>query len=478
MIIPNENKVFEYFEEIIKIPRGSGNEKEISDYIANFARERNLEAVQDSENNVIVKKNAFPEYEDKAPVILQGHIDMVCVKKSGIDHDFLKDPIKAVVNGDFISADGTSLGADDGIGVAYMLALLDSEDIPHPPLECVFTADEEVGMGGAKSLDMSGLNGRRLINIDSENEGVFCVSCAGGVRVNLTIPLEWDAEKPSDFKGFDIKITGLLGGHSGSDIHLQRASAIKLMGRILNRISGETEIRIADISGGSADNAIAAFAQAEIFVNKDYHLEETLNQLKKEFNREYKSAGESIYLSMEEARPERILTTDASERIIKALVLIPYGVNTVSLEMENLVESSCNPGVVSMDGKEFLIKCAVRSSTDIRKRVQAENIKILASLVGGRTWEQGDYPSWEYNPDSRLMDFVPKLYEKMFGKNAKIESIHAGLECGVFAGKIPGIDMISFGPDLFEVHSVNERLSISSAERMWDFLKEILKNID
>ena len=474
----NSKNVFDFFEKISAIPRGSGNEKAISDFIADFGRQRGLEVIQDKAHNVIVKKPASKGYEEKQPVILQSHIDMVCVKRADSNHDFLNDPIKVISDGDFIYADGTSLGADDGIGVSYMLALLDSDDIPHPKLECLFTADEEVGMGGAKLLDMSVLEGRRLINIDSEEEGVFCVSCAGGVRVDIALELEWEKEIPFGFAGYNLKIRGLKGGHSGSDIHLQLASAINLMGRVLARISENTDLRIACLSGGSADNAIAAFSEAEIFLPKGFRLEEILKNLEKEFNNEYKSAGESIYLIMEEACPKRAFTKDFSEKIIKTLILSPYGVSTINLDMAGFTESSCNPGVMYVDGENFHLKLLVRSSSEVRKRVIVQRIRAIAELAGGRVSETGDYPPWEYNSDSALMKYVPALYEKMFGKKAEIETTHAGLECGVFSGKIPDMDIISFGPDLFRVHSIDEHLSISSAERMWDFLKEILKNMD
>lgn len=473
-------EVFEMFEEISKIPRGSSDEKAISDYIAATAKVEGFFVYQDEAHNVIVKKNGTTGFENSAPVILQGHIDMVCEKNANVVHDFMKDPIKLQVEGDFITADGTTLGADNGIAVAYMLAILKSKTIAHPPIEAVFTADEEAGMNGARSLDYSKLQGRQLINLDSEEEGHILTCCAGGLRAKITIPVVWEKAR-AGHTAFKITIKGLKGGHSGSDIHLQRANANKLMGRLLDNLTKEVPIKITEINGGNMDNAIPR--EAETVVNceeQDCGMVSGLCQAFEDLcNKEYRGIEDHISVTVEKlpAAPNRVLSVVTVQRAIAVLMLIPYGVKTMSVDIEGLVESSNNIGIVRTEQDKISFTSATRSSVATRKQLICDEMKMIAMLTGGEFTTRAAYPAWEYNPNSRLREVLENTYKTMFGKEAKIDAIHAGLECGLFSEKLDGCDMVSIGPDMADVHTPDERLSISSTKRTWEYLKEILKNL-
>ena len=473
-------EVLEIFEAISQIPRGSSNEKAISDYIAKAARAEGLFVHQDEAHNVIVKKSATPGFENSAPVILQGHIDMVCEKNANVVHDFMKDPIGIKVEGDFITADGTTLGADDGIAVAYMLAILKSKTIAHPPIEAVFTADEEAGMNGARNLDYSLLQGRQLINLDSEEEGHILTCCAGGLRAKITIPIVW--EKAREGQGaFKITIKGLKGGHSGSDIHLQRANANKLMGRLLDNLTRELSIKITEINGGNMDNAIPREAETVVSCEEqDCGVVSGLCQAFENMCRkEYHGIEDNILVTVEklETPPQYVLSVVTMQRAIAVLMLIPYGVKTMSVDIEGLVESSNNIGIVRTSQEEISFTSATRSSVATRKELLCEEMKMIAMLTGGEFTTRAAYPAWEYNPNSRLRDVLTSTYKFMFGKEPKIDAIHAGLECGIFSEKLEGCDMVSIGPDMADVHTPDERLSISSTKRTWEYLKELLKNL-
>lgn len=472
--------VFYFFTEISKIPRGSGNEKAISDYIMNFAKERGLFCRQDEAYNVLVKKEGTKGYENAPTVIIQGHIDMVCEKNEGTKHDFLKDPLQLKIEGDFISAEGTTLGADNGIAVAYGLAILDAKNLEHPPIEAVFTTDEEVGMKGANIFDVSDLKGRLFLNLDTEEEGKLLVSCCGGKRASIDLPLERE-NAPSWGSPYLLKIRGLKGGHSGSDINLQRANANKLMGRILSRLLSEYEIRVATIDGGVMDNAISREADSVIIVKREEiaGIKEVLVELQNTFLHEYRASDSNISLSLEllQEKVLQVFTQQTAKKAVHILLLIPYGVKTMSLEMPGLVESSSNVGIVKTNEEIMTFHSALRSSVASRKQVIYDEIQSIAELTGSKISSSAEYPAWEFNPDSKLLRLFQDTYLDIYGKDAEVESIHAGLECGLFAEKIPGLDMISIGPDMFDVHTPDERVSISSTIRVWEFLKQVLRRI-
>lgn len=472
--------VMYYFEKISSIPRGSGNEKGISDYIKNFAVERSLYCYQDEANNVLIKKPGTDGYENSPAVILQGHIDMVCEKNSDIEHNFLTDPLKLRVDDDLISAEGTTLGADNGIAVAYMLAVLDSSVISHPPIEALFTTDEEVGLLGAKFFDGSKLSGKTLINMDTEEEGSLLVSCCGGIRANLHIPVSRICL--ADTKDvYKITIKGLKGGHSGADIHLQRASANKLMGRVLTKLFNDFKLNLVSVNGGTMDNAICREAEADVVidVNELQEIKNSIKNLEKSFINEYKTSDKEININIGKTNEKALTVFDekTASNIICALTLIPYGVKYMSLEINGLVESSSNIGIVKTTDSEVVMGSSVRSSVSSRKYLICEEIEAIAKLCGGSTSYTGDYPGWEYNPQSEILEKAKDVYNKIYKSEPKIEAIHAGLECGLFGEKIPGLDMVSFGPNMYDVHTPDERLSISSTQRVWLFLLELLKNL-
>lgn len=473
-------KVFYYFEEISRIPRGSGNEKAISDYIVTFAKDRGLFVHQDNANNVVIKKSGSKGYENSLAVILQGHIDMVCEKNSDVSHDFIKEGLKLHVDGDFVFAEGTTLGADNGIAVAYMLALLDDDTISHPPIECVFTTDEEVGMKGAIALDTSILEGKRLINMDTEEEGKLLVSCCGGMKITTELPVIYE-DVPSDFKPYFIKIRGLKGGHSGSDIHLQRANAEKLMGRVMAALD-DVDVRFSKVNGGLMDNAIARECDALVFLKEDIsdNVKSILVDIETKFIHEYTGVEEGIKVFMEETVEEieyKAFDTKTKNSVRDMLILIPYGVITMSMNIPGLVESSNNIGIVRTEKDCIKFICAARSSVASRKDIIFNEIDTIGRILGGKTYATSTYPAWEFNPNSELLAITKDVFRDFYKKEPVVEAIHAGLECGLFAEKIKGIDMISIGPDMFDVHTPDERLKISSTESTWEFLKALLSRL-
>ncbi len=473
-------KVFKYFEEISKIPRGSGNEKAISDYLVNFAKELNLEVIQDSALNIIIKKKGTKGYENAPTVIIQGHLDMVCEKNIDTEHDFEKDALKLRVEGNYIYADGTTLGADNGIAVAYAMALLDSEDIPHPPLEVLLTTEEETGMGGATNLDPENIKGRMLINIDSEEEGKLLVSCAGGLRDKIKLPIVWE-ESPKDVCEYVIKVRGLKGGHSGMEINKERGNSNKLMGRILMDLMDNVDMRIVSINGGSKNNAIPREADAKIIVSKDKEslIKDRISIMNDRFKNELKASDPNINLQIEKAHiaSSKVFSKDTTEKAVKLMYLIPSGIQSMSMEIKDLVQSSTNLGVVTTTDKEVLFDSAVRSSIGSLKEDILLQSKTIAETFGAEIITESSYPEWQYDADSNLRKLLQRVYEEKYGKEPEIVAIHAGVECGLFKEKFGDIDMISFGPNLYDVHTPNEHASIPSIQNCWDFLLEVLKQI-
>lgn len=479
----DKDNVLYFFQEICKIPHGSGNEKGISDYIAKQGTDRNLYVRQDEFFNVVIKKPATKGCENIAPVILQGHIDMVCQKDNDIDIDFLKDPINIVVKDDFIMAKGTTLGADNGIAVAYMLALLDIENIKHPPLELVFTSEEETGLCGAIGLDVSDLESKRLINLDTEEEGYLIAGCSGGKRVMVSLPTEKATEIPKDYKVYEIKITGLQGGHSGADIGLQLANSNCLTGRLLNLLNEEFEYNLISVNGGTVDNAICKETVTLIAtLDSNYNsLVKLINDFKEVVKIEYAFEEKNIQVILKESKlPEKfsILTNEVKENFINTMLLLPYGVQTMCTSLVNIVESSNNIGIIETKENVIEIHNAIRSSTKSRLDFLSEKVHCIAKVNGCTATDSNEYPGWAYDKDSKIISHFQKIYKDMNGKDPITTVIHAGLECGLFSEKIENLDTISIGPEMYDVHTTRERVCISSIFRVWEYLKEVLNKME
>ncbi len=458
-------KVFEYFEDLCSIPHGSGNIKEISDYCVNFAEKHGLEYIQDKWNNVIIKKNASAGYENSPTVILQGHLDMVCEKTAASNIDFLKDGLSLRLNGDFVSADGTTLGGDDGIAVAMALSVLDDNSALHPPLEVLFTTDEETGMYGADGLDASLLNGKILLNIDSEDEGILTVGCAGGARAEIVKTFNFEAPE----KTKKIVISGLLGGHSGVEINKNRHNANKLMAEFLNRIPN---VKLAGISGGAKDNVIPN--RCECYVYTDCDLTEKSKQFIKD---KYSDSDPNLQITVTDGEMLPVIGEKGTREIIDLICALPNGVQKMSEQIKDLVQTSLNLGVLKIENDNLYCTFSVRSSVNAEKFELLKKLENTANEYGAQYSDHGHYPAWEYRENSPLRDTMVKTFEKLYGGKPTVDVIHAGLECGIFCDKIDGLDAVSFGPDLFDIHTVNERLSVSSVQRTYEYLCETLKNL-
>ena len=474
-------EVFKFFEEMNKIPRGSGNEKAISDWLVKFAKDRNLEVIQDEALNVIIKKPGTKGYENSKPVIIQGHMDMVCEKNQSTVHDFEKDPVECIVEGDFLRANGTTLGADNGIAVAFGLAILDSNEIAHPAIELFVTTEEETGMGGAMNMHLEHLNGRTLINIDSEEEGKFLVSCAGGVRAEMTLPVEYE-DVCSSMEIMKVSIRGLKGGHSGMEINKERGNANKLIGRFLVDLNSVLDFKLASINGGAKMNAIPREADAIIAVSKENvaKVESKVQEWNNIFKNELQGIDDEVTLTSEKAseKVEKAFDENSKLRVLRGLTLIQNGIQTMSMSIKGLVQSSTNIGVMITDEKSVKFDSAVRSSVKSLKKAICDQMIILTEVLGGSIDFESDYPEWQYRKDSQIRDTFVKVYKEVFNKEAEITAIHAGLECGLISDKFNGdIDQISFGPNIFDVHTPDEHISISSTDRMYSFLIEVLKEL-
>lgn len=454
-------KVFYYFEQISAIPRGSGNVKKIADYLCFFAKVRQLEWERDEADNVIIRKPATPGYEDAATVILQGHTDMVCAKTEESTHDFLKDPLDLRVEDGWLSANGTTLGGDNGIAVAYGLAILASEDLQHPPLEVVFTSDEEIGLLGAKALDMSRLKGKYLLNLDSESEGILTVSCAGGSMTTVTLPFTRSHEAGKVYK---VTFSGLLGGHSGAEIHKGRANAAVLFGEFLEKCGG----KVISAKGGCADNAIMSSLTAEVLGEELPAVAEACTKAFRERYPEESITVEAVLMSEDGGD---VVSADLGGYLRKA----PYGVQAMSAEIEGLVQTSLNVGILETGDNAFTAIYSVRSSVEAEKNALNAKVAEIAVSFGGNALTEGEYPAWEYRKKSPLRDLMVEVYEKSFGKKMQVEAIHAGLECGLFAGGIPGLDAVSFGPDMADIHTPAEKLSLDSVANTWKYLLSALE---
>jgi dipeptidase D len=474
-------EVLMYFEELSQIPRGSANERGVSNYLVSFAKEHNLQVTQDSALNVIIKKKATPGYENRPAVIIQGHMDMVCEKNVDTQHDFEKDPLKLRVVDDMLYATGTTLGADNGIAVAMGMAILASNEIEHPAIELLVTTEEETGMGGAEALDPKNVDGRILINIDSEEEGTLLVSCAGGLTAKVTIPTVWE-ETNKDLVPCAIRIRGLKGGHSGMEINKGRGNSNKLMGRILLGLTNSVDCRLAEVNGGSKHNAIPREADAVILIKAEDKaaVEAQVAEWEKVFKNELRTPDPELRVEFEVLTqgPSRVLSIATAQSLVNYLYLVQDGINSMSMDIQGLVESSLNLGVVKTSENEIEFISAVRSSVKSLKMEIFTRLSTVAKLVGAKVSTESNYPEWAYNPNSAIRNVFVDVYEKMYGKKPEIAAIHAGLECGLLGEKFGGeMDMISFGPNLYDVHTPDEHMSIPSVERMWNYLLEVLKNV-
>ena len=468
-------EVFAWFERLCAIPHSSHHAKAISDYLVAFARERGLACRQDAANNVVIRKAASAGYENALVVMLQGHIDMVCEKDADCGKDMETEGLDLFVDGDVIGARGTTLGGDDGIAVAMALAILDSSEIAHPALEAVFTVDEEIGMEGAQGLDFSQLSARRMLNIDSEDEGIFTVSCAGGASANVSVGLTM---APNAAPCVKLTVSGLIGGHSGQEINKGRANANILLGRVLDALVQKLPVRLVSAAGGRKDNAIPNAAEAVLALAEGDlpAAKQIVSACTADLRKEYAVADPGVTVTLEEADVcPQALTEEATLRVVRYLLLVPNGIAAMSMDIPGLVQTSCNLGIFHVADGVLTAVSSVRSSVASQKQMLLARFAALSQLLGGSLQVTGAYPAWEYRRESALREKMAAVYEQQTGRAPKIEAIHAGLECGLFAGQLPGLDCVSFGPDLVDIHTAREKMSISSVQRTWKFLLGVLE---
>lgn len=465
--------VFRFFEELCAIPHGSTHTKAISDWCVAFAEARGLEHWQDAANNVVIIGKATPGYENAETIILQGHLDMVCEKAADCEKDMTREGLDLAIDGDYVYAKGTTLGGDDGIAVAMALAILDDASIPHPRIEAVFTTDEEIGMVGAEAMDMSPLKGRKLLNIDSEVEGILTVSCAGGNTSLCTLPVSRAA-----FTGTALSVTvdGLRGGHSGVEIDKGRANASVLCGRVLWEIGRKTDMRLVSVAGGLKDNAIPAAATAQVVVADEQAARAAAFDLEKALQNEFRVTDPAVRVTVQAAKnTETPMDEDSTARAVCVLTCMPNGIQTMSADIAGLVQTSLNLGVLNTRSDCLQASFCVRSSVATEKEMLKNRLVCLMEQLGGTVTFAGDYPAWEYKADSALRELMTAVFREQYGRDPKIEAIHAGLECGLFSGKLPGLDCVSIGPDMHDIHTPRERLSIASTQRVWKYVLEVLK---
>lgn len=469
-------RVFYYFEKMCEIPHGSGNTKQISDFCVDFAKEQGLKYYQDADNNVIIIKEASAGYEMSEPVILQGHLDMVCEKTADCTKDMEKEGLDVYIDGDFVRAKDTTLGGDNGIAVAMAMAILEDKTLSHPRVEAVFTVDEEIGLLGAGSIDVSPLKGKTMINIDSEDEGIFTVSCAGGNSTICRLPIN---KKGYQGVVYTLEITGCKGGHSGVEIDKGRSNAAVLMGRLLQDIQKGASLQIVSVDGGLKDNAIPVQSKAVIVCDQEIVVKASVEQMQSVFANEYAGTDPDIQITFTRDENAKVNVIDevSTEKMICLLTCMPNGIQKMSMDIAGLVQTSLNIGIVETHEDYFRMSFCVRSSVDSEREMLNRRIDTLITLFGGTMEIEGSYPGWEYKKDSRLRDLMIDVFKEQYGKEPTVEAIHAGLECGMFAGKIPGLDCVSIGPNLDQIHTVRENMSISSVKRVYEFVLEVLKRM-
>ena len=468
--------IFRFFEEICAIPHPSYHEEKIADYLCAFAAERGLEYYRDSLHNVLIKKPATPDRADAAPILFQGHTDMVCVKTADSAIDFMKDGLSLYLDGDFLRAKGTTLGADDGIAVATMLALLDGELSSHPTLECLFTSAEEVGLDGAEGFDYSKITARKMINMDSEDLGIITAGCAGGLRSTLTKKCE---SIPFAGECLTVSLQGLFGGHSGVDICSGRANANKLMGRLLAKWQkAEGEAHLISLNGGSKDNAIPSICEAVIATTDAQKTEVLINQASAEIAAELVKDDNGFFVTVTPTKaPETMFSATDSAQLIAILATVDNGVKEMNYNIKNLPEWSRNLGVITTTGNEVEFVFASRSAIESRLDASIDELDALGRITGCVTKHYSRYPGWDYAPISPLRDLYVRAYREVTGKDAVVDVIHAGLECGIISSKLPGLDVISVGPDMRDVHSPDERLSLTSVEVFWQTIEKLVEMV-
>ena len=475
----NPSALWKHFEEFLKIPHGSGNETALGDYIITVAEKNNLEWKRDDVGNIVVSKKASPGMEDAIGVILQGHLDMVCEKNSDVDFDFSRDPIQTEIVEDWVQAKGTTLGADNGIGNGAALAILEEETLTHPPLECLFTVEEETGLTGATSIKPDFLKGKRLLNLDSEDEGEFTIGCAGGADSLISLPLKKEAAGPG--AAYTLKVFGLQGGHSGVDIDLGRGNAIKLLARVLWETRREIPFRLAALDGGNLRNAIPREALATLWLDASQHdaLADAVNTAFAGIKDEYKvvDPGAAISLDPTDDEPQSVLTQESQKKLVEFLFVLPHGVTAMHPEMKGLVETSTNLAVIHTQENKAEIICSTRSSIATALEGTRGVLAALSSLTGADINLEEGYPGWKPNLQSPLLQILKDVYQDEFGKEAHIAAIHAGLECGIIGEKYEGMDMISFGPTIKFPHSPSEKVNIPSVEIFWTFLTRLLAEL-
>ena len=466
--------VLSFFEQICAIPHPSGHTAALADYCAAFAAARGLPCRRDGAGNLLITKPAAPGYEAAPPVILQGHLDMVCQRQPGCPLDPEREGLDLAVEGDWVYARGTTLGADDGVAVAMALAVLDDPALPHPALEVLLTADEEVGMLGAMALDGSWLTGRQLINLDSEVEGEFTVSCAGGCTAVCRLPL---TRSPFPGEVLEVSVSGLAGGHSGTEIHRGRANACRALARVLSAVNAAAPMRLISLEGGRRDNAIPAAASARLVTGDAAAALAAAEARGAELAEEFRATDPGLTVSAAPCSPGEVnpMTRADSEKALTLLTCLPGGVQAMSAHIPGLVEASLNLGVVETGPDALTARLCLRSAVDSRKTAMAEEIAALTRALGGGVEIQGDYPGWAYREHSPLRARMEEVYREQYGAKPVIQAIHAGLECGILAGKLPGLDCVSVGPNLPDIHTPRERMSLSSVERVWRFLLEVLR---
>lgn len=469
-----KKEIFKWFYEINQIPRESGNEKMISEFLLDFAKKRNLKVRQDEANNIIIEKPATKGYENSKTVVIQGHMDMVCVKNDDIEHDFEKDPINMYVDGDFLKAKGTTLGGDDGIAVAYALAILDSNEYKHPKLIVLITTSEETTMAGASAIKLGEIQADYLLNIDSEEEGIFLVSSAGGAETITHFEVEKEERKT---KGLSIKISGLEGGHSGMEIVKDKANGNVLAARILNSLRNEMDIRISNINGGTKHNAIANGNTFDLYVADAPRAKDLIKDLEKTFLHEYKKTDPNLKIEITEKDLDYVLTEKVSNEFINFAISIPNGVFSYSKDIDGLVETSLNNAIIVQNEKYIEYVVSVRSASESKLKFVLEKLKTIAKMSNATFKIENSYPGWEYEPDSKLREIVKNTWDEMYENKATFEAVHAGLECGILKKVMPKTEMISYGPNMFDVHSPKERISISSAEKVFDFTIKLLEEL-
>ena len=473
--------LWRYFSEMSQIPRESKHEEAVIAWLESVAKKLNLPYRKDDVGNIVISKPASPGYENRTPVVIQGHVDMVCEKNSDTIHDFRKDPIELVRDGEYIRANGTTLGADNGIGVAAALAILEDKTLAHPPLEALFTIDEETGLTGANSLKPGFIKGKILLNCDSEEDGALYVGCAGGKQTDLFFDINWE-KAPQQMANVALKISGLKGGHSGLDIDQGRANAIKQLNRIVWKAAEKYDFRLYYLEGGSKHNAIPREAVYKLLIKPAdlANFETEITKFENILNNEYKDVERGIKLTVENLNeyPKQVFTKEFQARVLNCLYAIPHGVKRMSPTIKGLVQTSNNAAIVSTGDKQIRVLTSQRSSVASEIEGLADKVKACGLLANAEVVQSGGYPSWTPNMDSKILTLMKKVYADLFGVEPQVKAIHAGLECGIIGATSPGMDMISFGPTIQGAHSPDERVEIKTVEKFWRLLVETLKRIE